>query len=538
MGADMFYLISTYWIWMVLALVLGAVAGWLIAGRDTGWSRIALGLFVAGLVVAVLKLLPGSWGLWLETALLLFASYMIGGLLAWLYKGKVASGPATSAALAGASLAAAPRAVAAPARPTRSFPGMKPAGLAGPMDGKGDDLKLVKGIGPKNESILNGLGVYQFKQIAGWSADECKWVGHKIAFPGRVERELWVHQAQLLGTGEDTEFSKAVKSGTIKLDANADSPLGEAEIVRLGTDIKARAAAADSVKAAEASRLATAARSAEAARISETTKAAEAARLGEAARAAEAQKVAVAAKAAEAQRHVDTAKAAEAHKAAEAAKTAAPHPGTQPARLASADAGKGDELKLIKGIGPKNEVILHFLGTYHFSQIADWKAPEETWVGHHMAFPGRVEREHWVAQARLLAAGMDTDHSRGVKAGTIAVDASADAPMSDEEAAKLQNALPEAMAAVAGEDKFEGKRPLGLVKPRGSMADDLKRIKGIGPQNEGRLQGLGIWHFDQIAAWTAEQVKWVGGYLAFPGRIDREEWIQQAKALAAGKTGG
>jgi predicted flap endonuclease-1-like 5' DNA nuclease len=84
------------------------------------------------------------------------------------------------------------------------------------------------------------------------------------------------------------------------------------------------------------------------------------------------------------------------------------------------------------------------------------------------------------------------------------------------------------------ENKHEGKRPFGLLKPRGGHADDLKRVSGIGPQNEGRLHALGIWHFDQIARWTHDNVLWVGSYLAFPGRIDREKWIDQAKVLASG----
>jgi hypothetical protein len=91
------------------------------------------------------------------------------------------------------------------------------------------------------------------------------------------------------------------------------------------------------------------------------------------------------------------------------------------------------------------------------------------------------------------------------------------------------------MAKVEGEDLIAGQRPAGFVSPRGGKADDLKLIRGIGKQNEGRLHGLGIWHFDQVAAWTKANVEWVGSYLAFPGRIDREEWIKQAKQLAAGK---
>ena len=96
-------------------------------------------------------------------------------------------------------------------------------------------------------------------------------------------------------------------------------------------------------------------------------------------------------------------------------------------------------------------------------------------------------------------------------------------------------ALPEAAPPIEGEEKIAGKRPPGLVHARGGKADDLKLIKGVGKQNEGRLHGLGIWHFDQIAAWSKQNVLWAGSYLAFPGRIEREEWVKQARQLATGK---
>lgn len=76
-----------------------------------------------------------------------------------------------------------------------------------------------------------------------------------------------------------------------------------------------------------------------------------------------------------------------------------------------------------------------------------------------------------------------------------------------------------------------GSRPPTLDGPDGGHSDDLKLLKGIGPQNEQRLNALGIYHFRQIAAWTPEEVMWVGSYLAFPGRIERENWIAQAQAL-------
>ena len=77
-----------------------------------------------------------------------------------------------------------------------------------------------------------------------------------------------------------------------------------------------------------------------------------------------------------------------------------------------------------------------------------------------------------------------------------------------------------------------GSRPVGIAAPRTAKADDLKRIRGIGPVNEGKLNQLGMFHFDQIAAWTRAEIAWVGTFLAFPGRIDREDWLNQAMALA------
>lgn len=66
-------------------------------------------------------------------------------------------------------------------------------------------------------------------------------------------------------------------------------------------------------------------------------------------------------------------------------------------------------------------------------------------------------------------------------------------------------------------------------------ADDLRQIKGIGPKIAGILGELGIRRFEQIAAWTPENVAWVNDHLKFKGRIEREQWIPQAKALIAAR---
>ncbi len=72
----------------------------------------------------------------------------------------------------------------------------------------------------------------------------------------------------------------------------------------------------------------------------------------------------------------------------------------------------------------------------------------------------------------------------------------------------------------------------------GHTADDLTRIKGIGPVNNRKLQGHGVTSLAQIAAWTPEDVTRVEAYLQFDGRIAREDWIGQAKRLLQAEKGG
>ena len=88
---------------------------------------------------------------------------------------------------------------------------------------------------------------------------------------------------------------------------------------------------------------------------------------------------------------------------------------------------------------------------------------------------------------------------------------------------------PTAVAAVPATDK---NRPAGIAKP--AVVDDLKLISGVGPKIEGILQSLGIFTFTQVAAWKKAEREWVDGYLKFSGRIERDDWQKQAKALAKG----
>ncbi|MBC2884938.1 NADH-quinone oxidoreductase subunit E [Ochrobactrum sp. CM-21-5] len=99
---------------------------------------------------------------------------------------------------------------------------------------------------------------------------------------------------------------------------------------------------------------------------------------------------------------------------------------------------------------------------------------------------------------------------------------------------KVSNAKEKAASVEAKQDfKLDDKnRPAAMERPE--AADDLKLISGVGPKIEATLHELGIFTFRQVASWKKAEREWVDGYLSFHGRIDREDWVKQAKALAKG----
>lgn len=86
--------------------------------------------------------------------------------------------------------------------------GKKPATLTMARGGRPDDLKLIKGVGPKLEEMLHELGFFHFDQVASWTNEEVAWVDANLdGFNGRVSRDAWIDQARILARGGETEFS-------------------------------------------------------------------------------------------------------------------------------------------------------------------------------------------------------------------------------------------------------------------------------------------------------------------------------------------
>ena len=118
----------------------------------------------------------------------------------------------------------------------------------------------------------------------------------------------------------------------------------------------------------------------------------------------------------------------------------------------------------------------------------------------------------------------------------IDIGASAEAPVEEvlaaAPAAEVATAADEAPAAEEAPSVDEDTSPL-FTAPEGEP-DDLKKISGVGPVLEGKLHALGITKYAQVAAFTAEDIAMVDERLSFKGRIERDNWLEQAAELAKG----
>jgi predicted flap endonuclease-1-like 5' DNA nuclease len=207
-------------------------------------------------------------------------------------------------------------------------------------------------------------------------------------------------------------------------------------------------------------------------------------------------------------------------------------PKAAPAQAAvMAKPAKPDDLKLIVGIGPVNERKLHALDVKRFAQIAAWSSKDEESYGQKLEFPGRIEREEWVRQAKNLAAG-----GKSEDAGELARRKGQSKPASligspvKSSASKAKSTAPKPIASV------KKLMPMKLDKPVGGKPDNLTLIDGIGNVIEKKLNELGVFHFEQIANWTMSQAETFSKSIGFPGRALREGWVKEAAIFAKGGT--
>lgn len=185
-------------------------------------ATVGLVAFVAMMVIGGMTF-AGAFGIALAIFLVVSVVLLIGFHRRMEPAPEAAAAPAAAPAPAAPSPAPAPAPEPAPAvdtappepAPAPAAPG-KPQTLSAPKDGGADDLKKIKGVGPKLETLLHSMGFYHYDQIAAWSADEVAWVDENLeGFKGRVTRDGWVDQAKTLASGAETAFSKKVDEGGV-----------------------------------------------------------------------------------------------------------------------------------------------------------------------------------------------------------------------------------------------------------------------------------------------------------------------------------
>jgi predicted flap endonuclease-1-like 5' DNA nuclease len=214
----------------------------------------------------------------------------------------------------------------------------------------------------------------------------------------------------------------------------------------------------------------------------------------------------------------------------------------------AASSAPGDDLTRIRGIDAGLQRQLYEVGVRRFADLAVLSAGDARVLEQTLGIIGRIGPENWVGQAQVLADGGQTYYSSRIySAAPAAAPVSPTAPAAVAPAppaapAPTAPATAPAGASVAGDMGYlrsvRSEALLGAEAARAPRArpelDDLKRIRGIGVLIEKKLNSLGIVHYEQVANWTGADIERISQILDFKGRIERENWIEQARILATG----
>jgi predicted flap endonuclease-1-like 5' DNA nuclease len=389
----------------------------------------------------------------------------------------------------GAALAAAAAAVSRASPPPPGAPAILPAAAgsdgrtsvaapvvrapAPPPATPGDDLTRIQGINKAIEARLNSAGVRRYSEIAAWKPDQVAAIAAVLGMPGRIERENWIEQAQILAKGGETLFSQRHDRGEVAA-AEPTPDEGEAKVIASPLP-KAEPPAAEAGTRDSAASLTSLPR----------------------------------------------------------ARVVAPGQELRPAGAVR------DNLQRIGGINGEVERLLNVQGVQRYNQIANWTPDDIAKFDRLLGSGSRIARENWVEQAQVLDRGGQTAYSREIDRrmglGTRAPRAP-EAPI-----VRPQPIEPDGDRTARGDlavlrsVKSEAYRPAdGSPSAASRGYEDLKRIRGIGVLIEKKLNSLGVTRYDQIASWTKDDIERFSDKLDFKGRIERENWVEQARILSAG----
>ncbi len=352
---------------------------------------------------------------------------------------------AIAARAASAQAAAAAAANAATSAPVASTPvaPAAPVTVAPQAASSGDDLLRIRSVDSAMQTRLKAAGVTRFNEIARWTPNDVSRISQSLGLSGRIEQENWIEQAQILATGGETDYSRrrlrgeiptataaATVAPTVTLAPAAAAPVAGAKpadaptvaTVAPAAPAKPPAASGADTSVAAATAAAAAMASAAIVRATANVEPSMPSKLVDAIRenlakpaapvvAATAAVVAPVAPAGDSGRVTRPDLAGLRSVRSEALRDPMPAGGT------GRQGGVIEDLKRIRGIGVLIEKKLNSLGVTGYEQIANWTNADIDRVSQILDFKGRIERENWVEQARILASGGQTEFSKRVDRG-------------------------------------------------------------------------------------------------------------------------
>lgn len=257
----------------------------------------------------------------------------------------------------------------------------------------------------------------------------------------------------------------------------------------------------------------------------------------------------------------------------------------KPTELRRPEDAPADDLTRIRGVDDKLAAALAAHNVTTYRRIAEMTPQSGAWLDLRLGLGGRIARDRWQPQARILeerrAAGrlrtapsepgltvqppprptptleptpileptpmIEPAPQPVAPPPSVAPPIAAPAPAVEEpwggsaagvEAAESREAEAGRLVA-AGAVRADDPAPEGLLAETPEAgADDLKLIQTIGPKLEARLNGLGVYSFEQLARFPAASLAWIDASLGLGGRIARENWARQAVELSERKAAG
>ena len=313
----------------------------------------------------------------------------------------------------------------------------------------GDDLQRIRAITPEVEQGLKSLGMMRFEDIARWTPAEISVIDEMLELSGRIDREQWIEQAQILAKGGETYYSRNRASAAKRVAPDKPATLPSASVeqsneqknVGNGAPTSGSAASEPSTNVENDDGKTEPLATPDVAEPAAGTPQAQGKSVSEIAAAAAAAIAAASASVTRGRRPVEQISplskadpnvimptklsAAIKERVAKDAGDAVTQfdkavPVDSPAADdASDDEPGGDDLKRIRGIGVLIEKRLKSLGVTTYDQIANWTSGDIDRISQTLDFKGRVERENWVEQARILSSGGQTEFSRRVDRGDV-----------------------------------------------------------------------------------------------------------------------